>query len=178
MLSILTLVSLLFCLAVLAVAVRSYWIGDRIDYRKLRPAGEEVRVTEWQLAAGDGCVMLSYLRYGWASSDAGYSAWLPRPREDREWSTSKPEDPSESLPSSGRFSAAGLRCNGDGPADRGGSCSVVIALPLWFIVLALAASPALRLRRFRRSIRPGDCAICGYDMRATPTSTTALLALW
>ena len=43
-------------------------------------------------------------------------------------------------------------------------------MPMWFIWMATALFPAERLLRFvrRRRKRPGYCAVCGYDLRATP----------
>ncbi|HEX3357109.1 MAG TPA: hypothetical protein VHS31_09075 [Tepidisphaeraceae bacterium] len=45
------------------------------------------------------------------------------------------------------------------------------AIPWWMLLLALAICPALWLRvpvRARRRRQRGECAVCGYDLRATP----------
>ena len=43
-----------------------------------------------------------------------------------------------------------------------------VAVPLWLPLLLSAALPALWLRRRVRRHPPGLCAVCGYDLRATP----------
>jgi hypothetical protein len=46
-----------------------------------------------------------------------------------------------------------------------------IWIPHWFLALLFAAMPAVRLRsiiRDRRRLRAGRCRICGYDLRASP----------
>ena len=49
-----------------------------------------------------------------------------------------------------------------------------VALPHWFAGLALAALPACSLLRHRQGLARrrrsagGFCAVCGYDLRATP----------
>jgi len=43
--------------------------------------------------------------------------------------------------------------------------------PLWFLTLAAGLLPGVRLYRWQRRRcrhRPGHCAQCGYDLRATP----------
>lgn len=47
----------------------------------------------------------------------------------------------------------------------------MIAVPFWFLTLATAAAPALRVRtmlRRRHRRRAGLCAACGYDLRGSP----------
>ena len=45
----------------------------------------------------------------------------------------------------------------------------VLAVPYWAVFLPLAIAPAsLLLHRFRPRVAPGRCRRCGYDLRATP----------
>jgi hypothetical protein len=45
----------------------------------------------------------------------------------------------------------------------------VITVPLWFVAAILLAAAASAVRALRRSRRAaGSCAVCGYDLRATP----------
>jgi hypothetical protein len=49
--------------------------------------------------------------------------------------------------------------------------TVIIVVPLWFFAIILALSfvrSGRSILRQRRRIREGACAICGYDLRATP----------
>ena len=74
---------------------------------------------------------------------------------------------------------------GRGEATRGFAPSFsftmtynVLALPYWALVAVTAIAPALWLRRWRRVRRwelTGHCPRCGYDLRAEPDSTDALL---
>jgi len=46
-----------------------------------------------------------------------------------------------------------------------------IALPCWFLLLLTSIAPFRQLWRWRKNKnrrRPGHCAACGYDLRATP----------
>jgi hypothetical protein len=42
------------------------------------------------------------------------------------------------------------------------------AVPYWFLTLAAGAFPIFWLRDCLKRTRPGYCATCGYDLRATP----------
>jgi hypothetical protein len=52
--------------------------------------------------------------------------------------------------------------------------TTAISLPIWFFALMFALFPAMRLkilmdvRRARRRSMAFLCAVCGYDLRATP----------
>lgn len=56
------------------------------------------------------------------------------------------------------------------PPTPGSAREFVFATPCWFLTLAFASMPfgwaVLRLRRRRRA-RLGQCATCGYDLRAS-----------
>jgi hypothetical protein len=44
-----------------------------------------------------------------------------------------------------------------------------VGVPMWAVAMVTAATPALWLRRRLGAVRPaGRCALCGYDLRATP----------
>jgi hypothetical protein len=45
----------------------------------------------------------------------------------------------------------------------------VLIVPVWFVAVLLIAAAAWSVRAFLRSrIAGGACAVCGYDLRATP----------
>jgi hypothetical protein len=48
--------------------------------------------------------------------------------------------------------------------------AIVIVIPYWFWCSLAAISPIMAVRRLikRRRPKPGLCAVCGYDLRATP----------
>ena len=61
------------------------------------------------------------------------------------------------------------------PSDPGAaSVATVVLFPCWFAALVTGAYPALWLTRWRREAlaarrrRAGQCARCGYDLRASP----------
>ena len=43
-----------------------------------------------------------------------------------------------------------------------------VSVPFWAPLLVFTAAPAWRLLAYRRRRRPGLCGRCGYDLRATP----------
>jgi hypothetical protein len=52
--------------------------------------------------------------------------------------------------------------------DDAGVYHYVVGVPIWSLALASAFLPAGRLVRRSRYHRPGRCRSCGYDLRATP----------
>lgn len=46
--------------------------------------------------------------------------------------------------------------------------TVTVGVPLWFLLLSTGVLPGRVLIRRRHVSRPGYCATCGYDLRATP----------
>lgn len=54
------------------------------------------------------------------------------------------------------------------PPDAHGTRLRTLAIPDWSLLLATAALPLLRFLNRRSRPRPGLCAACGYDLRATP----------
>jgi hypothetical protein len=159
LLNTLTVLSMLLCLATVALWVRNYRVGD--DVSVWRTAAETDR--EWQMV---WCTQLQFLHgetridiYGsryWAGSPSGrawfvldgfrepspYPSWLGfRHYRDRRWEGGK------------LYFARWM-----------------LAVPCWSIALLTAALPLVRaFRWWRRGTRPrGVCRACGYDLRATP----------
>jgi hypothetical protein len=149
LLNLLTLLSLLVCVAVSVLWVRSYWVADMF-------------VTA-RNAVGSCLGKLALLRsYGTEEDNAPAARGLGRYDPDnlnlqiglafqgsREW-------------------AVGDACVLlDG--DRAGG-TVLVVVPDWAVVLLTAAVPVARAVRLyrRRRWTPGRCRGCGYDLRATP----------
>jgi hypothetical protein len=46
--------------------------------------------------------------------------------------------------------------------------TATVAVPHWFMLMLALLLPIAWTIKFRRRHRPGQCRICGYDLRATP----------
>jgi hypothetical protein len=164
LLNLLTLLSLLLCVAVAALWVRSYWVSDAILIAN--GAGERGAQTVF----GTGVLVTNNMPHGrarlrWDRFDGGLlSAW---------------EDGSpRSLPNRlgfgyrfTRLAPAGTRVT---TPDADVALPPIIStrkvmVPLWLPVALFALLPAARLyRRIRPRYAAGRCQACGYDLRATP----------
>jgi hypothetical protein len=63
--NLLTALSLLLCVAVVALWVRSYYVADWVGRANVRGAGEGRRVSEWGCLISDGLMMLAVNSYRW-----------------------------------------------------------------------------------------------------------------
>ena len=156
--NLLSLLSLLLCLAVVALWVRSYGGTDRLERYE--------RTSGWGYYLCRG-----YFTATWYFTD-GRSGMVPMPLK-YERVTANLEPHRVSLPSARYdWTVAGFRSvrrdTSDGWTDR------ALVIPLWFLCLLLAAMPIGRAvgwwrdRRTSRRARVGLCPACGYDLRATP----------
>jgi hypothetical protein len=175
LLNLLTMLSLLLCLAVCAVWVRSYWVEDRLVWRRFDPPGPYVhavedapRMTDVLLTSGWGHLWVSVdSRYWYEDLVTVLDLELGGDDEVR-WSRSAARPPARS--DSGFWGRLGFRTHwhAPSPGDRLHRMRQMgVGLPLWAVALPLAAAPVARLLR-RRRIRVGHCPACGYDLRATP----------
>ena len=148
----LSVLSLLLCLATIALWVRSYWRSDVVSYvvdpnrwyaaMSLRGhiglcCGQDSPVERgFMYAASDGTNNLTLLQWSRTVATRSRSGW---------------------------FLGVGIV---SGPSQFWG-----IGVPHWFLALLFAILPAVHLRamiRSRRTRREGLCPKCGYDLRATP----------
>ena len=168
--TILSALSLLLCVAVVALWVRSYWRHDSIHWTRHNfddPSPRSpIRVETVTAESECGRAGLRWWRY-----------------ESREWTGSVP-DPglrvaSRSNPdySSGFSNETKLGCwlhrSVAGVdlhfADTTEQRIWRIEFRMWLIAVATAALPGFRaFARSRRSNPAGICPACGYDLRATP----------
>jgi hypothetical protein len=163
LLDFLTILSLLLCLATVALWVRSYWRYDGVAHVSV--SGDQQEVFE-----------SNYGELGHYSNHFGRS--MPELLTLPRWySYTKPSD-SNGGPSSFARQNQFVQFDwvpGFGYANYETSLNDYVYrslwFPHWFPVLLFAILPALRLRsilRTRRRHRCGLCPQCGYDLRATP----------
>ena len=150
LLNLLTALSLLLCVAVVALWVRSYWVADTLSWS----GGMACRV-----GSHNGLLVWNVFR-----PDPGYTK-LPW------WQTYRGRDPGYAWDRLGRSAWNRLGFGVAVGFTAGNNVIRQVTVPHWLPtgVLALSSWVALRsaLRRRRRE-RAGLCARCGYDLRATP----------
>jgi hypothetical protein len=161
--NVLAAVSLVLCVAIVALWVRSYWRHDMLNcFGAARPGA----VHNYGITSEQGKVDIferwetySHPPAGWSLVSTGsvlnvyrFTSWVPRSPGDR----------------TVRFLSFGYR---DTPTFSPPDNFRIFWFPHWFPALLFAVFPALRacsILRERRLHRAGFCHRCGYDMRATP----------
>jgi hypothetical protein len=172
--STLTALSLLLCVAVAALWVRSYAMADYVMWRT--PDG-------WRGAwTSRGRLVVGWTLAEWREDEPQwgvlYERGEPVPVEQElRWARQSVgvltvmEGPPQ--PVIVRWEKAGIVWwRWHGRQDGGGPASVVrLFVPWWLVAAALAVLPAAGLLRHRRRVRRRRlnlCPRCGYDLRATP----------
>jgi hypothetical protein len=148
-LNLLTVLSLLACVAVAVLWPRSYLVRDSVYWGNLRLPGE---------AAGSRSILVE-------SNHGGlYVGRHPRSRsQGLFWDCFAPND----LPlSGGSHVALGVWIKRQ--PIHPGDTSVGVRLPFWLLLALAAIAPACRKWSALRRHRPGLCPACGYDRHATP----------
>ena len=164
LLNLLTALSLLLCVAAVALWVRGGWhsttfgygFGDQYDH-------DSVAIVFTRSGIWFGRTRIVTRETGIERRGFFYRAANPEPASDVVRGSLAPEDVVSML----GFTAAHGRIQ----HLPGGSTLTGIDVPLWFVVTLTAAGPALALlhrRRRRLRGRAGLCRRCGYDLRATP----------
>jgi hypothetical protein len=153
--------SLLLCVATVALWVRSYWVSDAIHWwHPTRRVYYSVASARGRVACQSDEPRDARLATGpYRPGHAGYDT-IPLPNEDWEDGWGVPFDARRTFMGFGYVRAT-----------RGlGRLSTQMGIvPMWFVTLLTALPPAVhafRLRRHRRA--KGVCLRCGYDLRATP----------
>jgi hypothetical protein len=160
--------SLLLCMATSALWVRSYTLGDTVDY--VADAGERLRW--WSIVSVHGSIGFHFANYddgtaGGLNDRTGNFSYF----SDSAQETGTVVDWVEPLAWRTRGSSSYFLGFGYGFAEtRPWSTFRGICIPHWFLALLFAILPGLRLRAAIRSRRhrSGFCSKCGYDLRATP----------
>jgi hypothetical protein len=158
--NLLTALSLLLCVAAVALWVRSYWVADQVRRGRMQ---SPTTIVWWQVysdggAFGAGRTMLTF--GGGMSSDM-IADWSRGVRI--QWNQS---DPSARLSSNliaewfeGSFT------------DTRRVDDVYLQIPYWMAIAATVAIPGARFARAARRQRrqkANYCPSCGYDLRASP----------
>ena len=153
LLNLLTVLSLLLCVATVALWVRSYFISDLFQWSRPSWGGF--------VETADGEFRLELLSQADGTADRLYSGCAHRTHE---------VDGSGVFPD--RIPGERLHFRGGGFAlvtgMRWGQYHHALFLPAWFLATALAAPVVVRLMTRENGQRQGLCPCCGYDLRATP----------
>jgi len=177
--------SLLLFVAAIALLVRSTWISDEFYFTTASPAANgnaKVVLCDGFIQGGGISVDLGILRMASRLVSApppyheyvlpgGYihaRSWFARPHGPIVTITSRP------VIECGQFGVQWTVVKWSVPS-RQGDTHLTVAIPLWSLVAAFAVLPLMwdvrhrRRHRTKTRGRAGQCPICGYDMRATPT---------
>ena len=144
----LSVLSLLLCVATVALWVRSYWRLDALVHRR-SAVHQSFRSVCGELCYTTSTSKVTSTRYVWRP-EWRYIVQNPGDRMIR---------PTHSLLGFGWV------------LEEAMDYFLGIFIPHWFLALLFAILPALHLRsmlRSRRLHRLGHCPRCGYDLRATP----------
>jgi hypothetical protein len=156
LLNLVTLMSLLLCVAVCALWLRSYFVADVVVWRSVTAAGGFRSVggsivCRRVVSARDGQPLPAEPFGEWSS----FAYRTASPAEQIMRLEAKWEAPGFSVVDA---NVANVRIRG-------------VAVAYWLLAALTAVAPAWRLGCFARlehRRRPGVCAACGYDLRATP----------
>ena len=176
LLNVLSLLSLLLCVAVCVLWVRSHAVIDELSYFTYVRARGNDGVFAVSFA---GTVMVYWDHYDFPPADR--SAFIERASGGRiasmfQWNVSRYGDPEEYRQNRNNFGLGWF----DFDVDRQGamwktngiSCTRrTVRMPQGVVAIAFLVGPAAviwRQFRLRRRRRGGLCPSCGYDLRATP----------
>ena len=168
-----TALSLLLCVAVLLLWVRSYAVCDSVVHTRVGATGQGVHVREWDGAASRGVLRLRLVDYVWNGSSHGLEMHSGPYQKGNWWRRSR-QPPVEPLTGFWFPNTFWHRCGFAAfrqsvPSVRPPGHVGFIAFPLWLPAAIFAAVPVKRLLdRVLKSHAAGACGACGYDLRATP----------
>ena len=171
LLNLLTALSLLLCVAAVALWGRSrYYVADRLGCGRVAVDGAVATSYFVHLTSDAGTLLVGLNRVQLPPSRFP----MPPSRWSFTWDTSAPEgiNAGDSLVERAGFSFDRSTDPATGAGAAAGSSDLIeITAPHWAVALGAAILPAFRgARRRRRRRREGAslCPRCGYDLRATP----------
>jgi hypothetical protein len=164
------LVSLVLCVAILALWLRSFWGLDYITYTT--PIGRESR-NFYSISTNHGGFGFSWYHFAFAADDrAAFTEWSKGSFAPTGLVVER-RSGLKTIHSPYQFDYEYKQQNLSpwGNAPPGTMTDRRIMFPLWAPVVLLLPVPVIRLlqwRSRRRRHRAGHCPSCGYDLRATP----------
>ena len=167
LLNVLTALSLLLCVAVVALWVRSYWRGDSVSVRSDRPPRG---TAESFVRSNYGVLYFARVEY---VINPGY-----HPRRPPMWDSHEADRVYSNPATQGRKPRFVLGPFSLGGADRPNRTHIAFTVPHWFPAALAAVAPTTWLARSARSRRrrPGAfCLRCGYDLIPFPKPVTAMI---
>jgi hypothetical protein len=157
--------SLLLCVAVCVLWVRSYLVLDTVQRYRLGPGNPNEL---YQLNASSGAIGYGRVYL----DDPSKQSW---PRTDTPWHWVHQQPLPLAVPHKRKWSWLGFASwDVPIPPGNGGGGVRGFQVPLWSLTLVfgIASTPLLsgvrKWRNDRRSGRSGLCTGCGYDLRASP----------
>jgi hypothetical protein len=168
-------VSLILCVATVAVWVRSYW---RMDELRLRFGESPASATYTSVFSSRGVLMfwarrtpaLPWFRTGqFLSGYERMATWAPQTAGSLRGMDGGTLEPSHVAP--------GWQARTDVSAAWGTMPSVSVVMPHWIVFLVTAILPGVAIYRIKRDtakarelrrVMRGACPKCSYDLRATP----------
>jgi hypothetical protein len=165
---ILAAVSLLLCIGVVELWIRSYSVEESFLQFRYFPPDMSVATTQFQPRAdqrfSDISILEGELLVSRTLRPVGY------PGTNSDWTHLRTNLTSPMLNVRPSFrNGFGFEFASDRPADYPGASAWQLLLPLWLVTLVLAIAPVRSaLLLLRGKVNTGYCAKCGYDLRATP----------
>jgi hypothetical protein len=177
--NVLTVLSLLLCVATVGLWVRSYFAMDRLAISRFSDEGKKTFWTWDELKVGKGGI--GFNRHVQSGDRATFrndmrrmtSRASPSNAAPLWYQTNPPEYPDFRFASaSGDPSIYGFKWGRFSGTEAGyhrpTNFSLQIVVPIWLVFVVTLCIPLVWLRARRPFRKPGQCAKCGYDLRATP----------
>jgi hypothetical protein len=163
----LAMLSLLFCITLKLLWVRSYRNSDWLTYKHTSRQSYVVKSTRLQLWTGAGDMAMTITISRWSDDSDDWQTSLRTP-DGWAFTVDKVEDPAWERSSFLQRRGFAIERHVDSDSYR----EITVITPFWLPCIGLFVLPAYQLYSFHRALRRrleiGLCQRCGYDLRATP----------